>query len=155
MDLTGARIEGEAASIRVMDGAIAAVHHDRRKRATEPSDKWAKRRKKAPGGLEELVGTGLIWVATGHLSLRAADLAAWKPGPMRLIMPTRTKTVQSELVLYVVTLRPQDPLQRSVLAKSKRDSWSSWTFKALMVPNQEQLDLLPVVLEPKTLATRA
>ena len=76
MDLTGAKIEGNATSIRIMDGVVSAVHHDRRKRQTDPSDKWAKRRKKAPGGLDELVGTGLIWVAVGYLSVRSSEAAS-------------------------------------------------------------------------------
>ena len=145
MDLTNAKIEGSGIELRAVDGCILTVHHDRRKQRTEPTVTYGKRRKKPPAGLEDLTGTGLLWVAVGSFSVRAKDMECWVRGWMR-ILPASGKHLD-ELILHVVTLEPQPQKERSTLAQAKRESWSSWKFRALVVPNAEQLDLMPVKLE--------
>jgi hypothetical protein len=139
-------IEGSGIELRAVDGCIQTVHHDRRKQRTEPTGTYGKRRKKPPAGLEDLTGTGLLWVAVGHFSVRAKDMERWVRGWMRILPATGNKHLD-ELVFHVVTLEPQPPKERSAMAQSKRESWSNWKFRALVVPNAEQLDLLPVKLE--------
>lgn len=146
MDLTNAKIEGSGIELRAVDGCILSVHHDRRKQRTEPTGTYGKRRKKPPAGLEDLTGTGLLWVAVGSFSVRAKDMERWVRGWMRISPATGNKHLD-ELILHVVTLEPQTQKERSALAQAKRDSWSSWKFRALVVPNAEQLDLMPVKLE--------
>jgi hypothetical protein len=146
MDLTNAKIEGSGIELRAVDGCILSVHHDRRKQRTEPTVTYGKRRKKPPAGLEDLTGTGLLWVAVGSFSVRAKDMERWVRGWMRILPATGDKHLD-ELILHVVTLEPQTQKERSTLAQAKRDSWSSWKFRALVVPNAEQLDLMPVKLE--------
>jgi hypothetical protein len=146
MDLTNAKIEGSGIELRAVDGCILSVHHDRRKQRTEPTVTYGKRRKKPPAGLEDLTGTGLLWVAVGSFSVRAKDMERWVRGWMRILPATGNKHLD-ELILHVVTLEPQTQKERSTLAQSKRESWSSWKFRALVVPNAEQLDLMPVKLE--------
>ena len=146
MDLTNAKIEGSGIELRAVDGCILSVHHDRRKQRTEPTGTYGKRRKKPPAGLEDLTGTGLLWVAVGSFSVRAKDMERWVRGWMRISPATGNKHLD-ELILHVVTLEPQTQKERSALAQAKRDSWSSWKFRALDVPNAEQLDLMPVKLE--------
>jgi hypothetical protein len=146
MDLNQAKIEGSGVELRTVDGRILAIHHDRRKQPTEPTNTFGKRRKKPPAGLEELTGTGLLWVAVGHFSVRAKDMDRWVRGWMRILPASGNKHLD-ELIFHVVTLEPQLPKERSSIAQTKRESWSNWKFRALVVPNSEQLDLLPIKLE--------
>jgi hypothetical protein len=146
IDLTNAKIEGSGIELRAVDGCVLSVHHDRRKQRTEPTGTYGKRRKKPPAGLEDLTGTGLLWVAVGSFSVRAKDMESWVRGWMRILPATGNERLD-ELILHVVTLEPQTQKERSVLAQSKRESWSSWKFRALVVPNAEQLDLMPIKLE--------
>jgi hypothetical protein len=87
-----------------------------------------------------------LWVAVGHFSVRAKDMDRWVRGWMRILPATGNKQLD-ELIFHVVTLEPQLPKERSTIAQSKRESWSNWKFRALVVPNAEQLDLLPIKLE--------
>ena len=146
MDLNQSKIEGSGIELRAVDGHISSVHHDRRKQPTEPTGTFGKRRKKPPAGLEDLTGTGLLWVAVGTFSVRSKDMDRWVRGWMR-ILPTTGNQHLDELIFHVVTLEPQPPKERSDLAQAKRESWSNWKFRALVVPNAEQLDLLPIKLE--------
>jgi hypothetical protein len=146
MDLNNSKIEGSGIELRAVDGRIVTVHHDRRKQRTEPTVTYGKRRKKPPAGLEDLTGTGLLWVAVGDFSVRAKDMERWVRGWMRILPMTGNKNMD-ELIFHVVTLEPQPQKERSTLAQGKRESWSSWKFRALVVPNADQLDLLPVKLE--------
>jgi hypothetical protein len=146
LDLNQAKIEGSGIELRAVDGRIVTVHHDRRKQPTEPTKAYGKRRKKPPAGLEDLTGTGMLWVAIGHFSVRAKDMERWVRGWMR-ILPGTNNPHLNELIFHVVTLEPQPQKEQSPLAQSKRDSWSTWKFRALVVPNADQLDLLPVQLE--------
>ena len=146
VNLTNAKIEGSGIELRAVDGCILSVHHDRRKQRTEPTVTYGKRRKKPPAGLEDLTGTGLLWVAVGSFSVRAKDMERWVRGWMRILPASGNKHLD-ELILHVVTLEPQTQKERSSLAQTKRESWSSWKFRALVVPNAEQLDLMPVKLE--------
>ena len=146
MDLNQATIEGSGIELRAVDGRILSVHHDRRKQPTEPTGTFGKRRKKPPAGLEDLTGTGLLWVAVGSFSVRSKDMERWVRGWMRILPMTGNKHL-NELIFHVVTLEPQPQKERSSLAQSKRESWSNWKFRALVVPNAEQLDLLPIKLE--------
>ena len=146
MDLNQATIEGSGVELRAVDGRVLTVHHDRRKQRTEPTGTFGKRRKKPPAGLEDLTGTGLLWVAVGSFSVRSKDMERWVRGWMRILPATGNKHLD-ELIFHVVSLEPQPAKERSSLAQSKRESWSNWKFRALVVPNAEQLDLLPIKLE--------
>jgi hypothetical protein len=146
MDLNQSKIEGSGIELRAVDGRILTLHHDRRKQRTEPTGTYGKRRKKPPAGLEDLTGTGLLWVAVGNFSVRSKDMERWVRGWMRILPATGNKHLD-ELIFHVVTLEPQLPKERSAMAQTKRESWSNWKFRALVVPNAEQLDLLPIKLE--------
>ena len=139
MDLSGATIRGAGASAVVLEGDLSCVFRDRRQPPDgKPLMGPAARRRRLPGGLSDMVGSGKLWVAQGYFSLSASDVARWgKSSDMRMIL--------EGMELNITLLKPQ---------ASNGPDEKTWVFYALFVPTPEQLEALPVIeFNPSLAAT--
>ncbi|MER3480674.1 MAG: hypothetical protein C4327_09410 [Meiothermus sp.] len=143
MDLVQAVIRGTTAEvIRVVEGRILHLHPDRRSRDQGPPRTGGlARRRRLPAGLEPLVGTGRLWVASGYLVLYKYDLERWRPAAMELVAGT--------LHLYLSSLKPFDhslPWKLYGRGQDPRQNpaWVTWEFHALFLPTPEQIGRLGV-----------
>jgi hypothetical protein len=129
MSLIQPRIQGADTSIPLLETIIISITRDKRTKDQAVSDQF--RRRKPPAGLNELIGTGRIWVVRGEFSVLKRELAAWnKPGEMRLL--------GSNMIFHVVKLEAisefEDPIAR-------------WSFISLSVPTPSQLEKMNTEIE--------
>ncbi len=129
MNLIQPRIQGAETSIPLLDAVISSITRDKRTKDQAVSDQF--RRRKPPAGLNDLIGSGRIWVVRGELSVLKRELAAWnKPGEMRLL--------GSNMIFHVVKLE--------VLSDSD-DNIARWSFVSLSVPTPAQLEKMQTEIE--------
>jgi hypothetical protein len=129
MSLLQPRIQGTDTSIPLLGAIVLSITRDKRTKDQVVSDQF--RRRKPPAGLNDLIGTGRIWVVRGEFSVLKRELAAWnKPGEMRLL--------GSNMIFHVVKLE----------AVSENDEGiSQWSFVALSVPTPAQLEKMQIEIE--------
>lgn len=135
MDLAGAIIQGSGKALELLGGAITEAHPDRRQPHGEaPRIGMTARRRKLPGELEALIGTGKIWVVGGFFIIDRSQTEGWQPGPMYL--------EARGMRFHIVALRPLP--KQGYLALTTHENLVLWSFKALGTPTPEQLEWLPI-----------
>lgn len=129
MNLVQPRIQGAETSISLLEAIISSINKDKRTKDQTVSDQF--RRRKPPAGLNDLIGTGRIWVVRGEFSVLKRELAAWnKPGEMRLL--------GSNMIFHIVKLE---------VLKETDNTIARWNFVGLCVPTPSQLEKMHVEVE--------
>jgi hypothetical protein len=129
MSLLQPRIQGADTSIPLVDAIISSIYRDKRTKDQAVSDQF--RRRKPPAGLNDLIGTGRIWVVRGEFSVLKRELAAWnKPGEMRLL--------GSNMIFHVVKLEVLNEPDTAI---------ARWGFSSLSVPTPAQLEKMQTEIE--------
>jgi hypothetical protein len=129
MSLIQPRIQGADTSIPLLEAIILSITRDKRTKEQAVSDQF--RRRKPPAGLNDLIGTGRIWVVRGEISVLKRELAAWnKPGEMRLL--------GSNMIFHVVKLEAMT---------DQNDGIARWSFVSLSIPTPAQLEKLQTEIE--------
>jgi hypothetical protein len=134
MSLIQPRIQGADTSIPLLEAIILGITRDKRTKDQAVSDQF--RRRKPPAGLNDLIGTGRIWVVRGEIGVLKRELAAWnKPGEMRLL--------GSNMIFHVVKLEAM--IDQSKI--DQNDGIARWSFVALSIPTPAQLEKLQLEIE--------
>jgi hypothetical protein len=129
MSLIHPRIQGADTSIPLLEAIVISVTRDKRTKDQAVSDQF--RRRKPPAGLNDLIGTGRIWVVRGEISVLKRELAAWnKPGEMRLL--------GSNMIFHVVKLEA---------ISDQTDGIARWSFVSLSIPTPAQLEKMQTEIE--------
>jgi hypothetical protein len=129
MSLIQPRIQGADTSIPLLDAIVLSITRDKRTKDQAVSDQF--RRRKPPAGLNDLIGSGRIWVVRGEFRVLKRELAAWnKPGEMRLL--------GSNMIFHVVKLE-------AILDQD--ESIANWSFISLCVPTPAQLEKMQIEIE--------
>lgn len=129
MSLIQPRIQGAETSIPLLEAIIVDTTRDKRTKEQTVSDQF--RRRKPPAGLNDLIGTGRIWVARGEFSVVKRELANWhKPGEMRLL--------GSNMIFHLVKLEVRSETDTTI---------ARWGFVALCVPTPAQLEKILAEIE--------
>lgn len=129
MSLIHPRIQGADTSIPLLEAIVVSVTRDKRTKDQAVSDQF--RRRKPPAGLNDLIGTGRIWVVRGEISVLKRELAAWnKPGEMRLL--------GSNMIFHVVKLEA---------ISDQNDGIARWAFVSLSIPTPAQLEKMQTEIE--------
>ena len=138
MRLSQAKVVGDAKAIPIVMGEITTLFQDRRETAGSIRVGDAVRRRKFPPDLESDVGTGRLWVATGHFEVMAKDLQGWGKSSEMFI-------VKGNLAFRITKLSAAVP------KTAKRERFAPetvmWEFSAVVKPNPAQLELLKSELE--------
>jgi hypothetical protein len=130
MSLIHPRIQGADTSIPLLEAIILSITRDKRTKDQAVSDQF--RRRKPPAGLNDLIGTGRIWVVRGEFSVLKRELAAWnKPGEMRLL--------GSNMIFHVVKLE--------ATGQESTDGIAHWSFVSLCIPTPAQLEKMQTEIE--------
>jgi hypothetical protein len=132
MTLTQAKVVGDARAIAIIGGRITELFKDRREASGTIRVGDAARRRKLPNDLEQLVGTGQLWVAMGFIEVRSKDIQNWGKSAEMFI-------VAEDLTFRVTKLTP-----RATIGSGRFDTRNpeilSWNFSALVRPSDEQLE---------------
>jgi hypothetical protein len=132
MNLTQAKVVGDARAIPILTGQITELFKDRREASGTIRVGDAARRRKLPTDLEPLVGTGQLWVTLGFFEVRAKDIQNWG------------KSVEMFIVAEDITFRITKLSARATNMGGRFDTRNpdilSWNFAALVQPNDEQLE---------------
>jgi hypothetical protein len=138
MELWQAKIVGDETSIRVISGRITEIFKDRRSADLAPIRFGnAAQRRKLPHDLEQLVGTGRLWVVRGSFEILESQTKNWKPSAMNL--------VSGDLQMRIVRLQTTTSAATTRLdVKSLKvnPDLKTWSFSALFEPTNQQLDKL-------------
>lgn len=140
MRLSQAKVVGDAKAISIVIGEITQLFQDRRETAGSIRVGEAVRRRKFPPDLEPDVGTGRLWIASGHFEVMTRDLRGWGKSSEMFI-------VKGDLAFRITRLSAAAPTAK------KREHFApetvTWEFSAVLKPNPAQLELLKSALEPE------
>lgn len=138
MRLSHAKVVGDAKAIPIVTGEITHLFQDRRETAGSIRVGDAVRRRKFPADLEPDVGTGRLWVASGHFEVMTRDVQGWGKSSEMFI-------VKGDLAFRITKL------SAAALKTTKRERFApetvTWEFSAVVKPNPAQLKLLKSELE--------
>ena len=138
MRLSQAKVVGDAKAIPIVIGEITHLFQDRRETAGSIRVGEAVRRRKFPADLEPDVGTGRLWVASGHFEVMTRDVQGWGKSSEMFI-------VKGDLAFRITKL------SAATLKTTKRERFApetvTWEFSAVLKPNPAQLELLRSELE--------
>ena len=141
MRLSQAKVVGDAKAIPIVIGEITQLFQDRRETAGSIRVGEAVRRRKFPADLEGDVGTGRLWVATGHFEVMTKDVQGWGKSSEMFI-------VKGDLAFRITKLSAAVP------KTAKRERFAPetvmWAFSAVVKPTEAQLELLKSALESLT-----
>ena len=141
MRLSQAKVVGDAKAIPIVIGEITHLFQDRRETAGSIRVGDAVRRRKFPTDLEGDVGTGRLWVATGHFEVMTRDVQGWGRSSEMFI-------VKGDLAFRITKLSAAVP------KTAKRERFApetvTWEFSAVVKPNAAQLELLKSELESQS-----
>ncbi len=138
MRLSQAKVVGDAKAIPIVMGEITRLFQDRRETAGSIRVGDAVRRRKFPPDLEADVGTGRLWVASGHFEVMTKDVQGWGKSSEMFI-------VKGDLAFRITKLSAAAPNTK------KREHFApetvTWEFSAVIKPNPVQLELLQSELQ--------
>ena len=141
MRLSQAKVVGDAKAIPIVMGEVTRLFQDRRETPGSIRVGEAVRRRKFPPDLEPDVGTGRLWVATGHFEVMTKDVQGWGKSSEMFI-------VKGDLAFRITKL------SAAALKATKRERFApetvTWEFSAVLKPNAAQLELLQSELESQS-----
>ena len=136
MELRGVRLIGKHDEFRVSSGRIMAAYKDRRQTDNEtPSESKMRPRRRTPESVKA-IHPQQRWVVSGFFLIASNEVKRWSGS--------------TELVFRV------DDLEFHVVSLSKWTSsptgFETWNFRALCMPSETQLELLPVTTRSRASA---
>ena len=141
MRLSQSKVVGDAKAIPIVMGEITQLFQDRREAAGSIRVGDAVRRRKFPPDLEPDVGTGRLWVASGHFEVMTKDVQGWGKSSEMFI-------VKGDLAFRITKL------SAAAVKPIKRERFEpetvTWEFSAVLKPNAAQLELLKSELESQS-----
>ena len=133
MNLTGAVIRSNDATLPVLRGYVRSFHIDRRNPAQPDAAQPAvPRRRKPPAEVRDLVGTGRLCIVKGDLEILAADAVRHAPGNVLRL-----------------ELRDMNCVICSLSNAVKKGDVMRWTFAALFEPTPEQRRWIRALKQPE------